>query len=167
MASCGWGRIDKRQPKIPSLSLENLFISIHTPSGYGEPTQRLKEFIQMVLILNPYLSLVSLQQLVVCFWLEDNCFTTATTWISHKYITHISPPSWISSNPCPHPTTLGHHRELGPRLLCYRSSPLPICFTYGNVCISMPLSRICPTLSFPRCVCKSILYICISFPAWR
>ena len=27
-----------------------------------------KEFIQMVLILNPYLSLVSLQQLVVCFF---------------------------------------------------------------------------------------------------
>ena len=36
----GEGRIDKRKPKVPSLSLENLFISIHTPSGYGEPTQR-------------------------------------------------------------------------------------------------------------------------------
>ena len=36
----GEGRIDKRQPKVPSLSLENLFISIHTLSGYGEPTQR-------------------------------------------------------------------------------------------------------------------------------
>ena len=37
-------------------------------------------------------------------------------------------------------------------------------FTHGNIYFSTTLS-ICPTLTFPLCVHKSILYFCVSIPA--
>ena len=65
----GEGRIDKRQPKVPSLSLENLFISIHTLSGYGEPTQRQRVYSDGTYLKPLFITSISaaISCLFVCF----------------------------------------------------------------------------------------------------
>ena len=67
----------------------------------------------------------------------------------------MSPASWIF---LPTPTLLGII-EHQPKLPASESNfPLAICFTYGNVYVSMLLSQLVP-LSFPYCVHKFVLYV--------
>ena len=46
----------------------------------------------------------------------------------------------------------------------YSSSPLAMYFAHSSVYISVLLSHFGP-LSFPSCVQKSVLYVCVSLPA--
>ena len=63
----------------------------------------------------------------------------------------------IAAPPC-HP--LGHHRGLP--VLYSNSSPV-VYLTHGSVHVNAAFS-ICPTLFFPHCVHKSVVYVCISIP---
>ena len=74
--------------------------------------------------------------------------------------THMSSPSQTShSPPTPsHPSRLSQSTVLSP----LSNQQLPtICFTYGNVFVSVLLS-IPPALSFPHCVHLCVLYVCVS-----
>ena len=119
-----------------------------------------KEYTQMVLILNPYLSLVSLQQLVVCFFdwriiaLQGCAGFPIQQHESAVNILHIHP--LPPESPCK-PLSPSHHsrssQSTGLSSLYYSNSPLPIYFTYGDVYISMPLNSSHPLL--PR-VCLQV-----------
>ena len=88
-----------------------------------------------------------------------------TAQVSHKYI---SLPSRASlSLPPHHLIHLGHHRA--PSWASCDVQRLPtscLFYTWQHIYINAALS-ICPTLSFPCCVHKSILYIFISIPALK
>ena len=84
---------------------------------------------------------------------------------------HVYPPSWTflpPSPPPPPPTPTNpipllqvvteHWVELP---VTYGKFPLALCFTFGDVYISMLLS-VCLTLPFPCCTHKSVFYVCIS-----
>ena len=91
-------------------------------------------------------------------------FCHTSTWISrHRYI-HV--PSACTSLP---PSTLSHSSMLSQstklRSLCYKQLPTSylfhtIFYKYLNAILS-----ICPTLFFPWCVHKSVLYVWVSIPA--
>ena len=84
------------------------------------------------------------------------CCTTSDSAVS----IHVSPPSCASSHPHP-PSPLS--RSLQSLVFCaYSCSPLALYFTHGSVYMSVSLLSICPTLSFPSCVHKSILCVPIS-----
>lgn len=97
-------------------------------------------------------------------------FCHTTTWISYDFIyiksythTHTHCPSW-SSFPLSHPT-FSRSSECHAGLPMSQSSfSLAICFTYDSICVYATFS-IHPTLSFPCCVDKSVLYICITIPS--
>ena len=81
--------------------------------------------------------------------------------MSHNY-TRI--PFLLSLPPLPHPTHLGHHRAPGwaPRVM---QQLLTSSLFYTRVCIYVNATfSIHPTLSFPHCVHKSLLYISIPSP---
>ena len=74
----------------------------------------------------------------------------------------MSPPSWTSLSPL----TLSYSSSLSQSTrfefpVSYRKFPLAIYFTYGNVYFNATLS-ICPTLSFPSFVHKSVPHVCVS-----
>ena len=70
----------------------------------------------------------------------------------------LKPPSRLPS----HTTPLGCHRTLSWALhIIHSTFVLAIYLTCGNVYVWMLLS-VCPTLSFPRCVHRSVLYVCTS-----
>ena len=74
--------------------------------------------------------------------------------ISHNY----------TYNPSrPHPVPLGHHKAAG-WAPCVTEQLLISCFMHESVYMLMLLSSFIP-LSFPHCVHKFILYICISIPS--
>ena len=64
--------------------------------------------------------------------------------------------------PPSHPTPPGHQSS-DLSCLLNRNFLLAVCFTHDSMCVSMLLS-IHPTLSFPHCVHKSILYIYVYVP---
>ena len=92
-------------------------------------------------------------------------FCCIPVWISYKY-TYI--PSLLGLPTAhPHPTLPGHHRA--PSWASCDVQRLPtscLFYTWQHIYVNATLS-ICPTLSFPCCVHKSILYIFISIPALK
>ena len=79
---------------------------------------------------------------------------------------HMSPPSWKSLSPSPPPILLDCHRAPGWASCPLQQPPMSCLFhTWQSVCFSASLS-VCPALSFPCCVHKSVLKDCIySCPA--
>ena len=76
----------------------------------------------------------------------------------------MSPPSWTSL-PLPTPLhPLGCHRAPGWAPCIIQQIPTGWLFYIGNVYVSLPL-WICPTLSIPYCVHKSVLYVFVSIAA--
>ena len=75
---------------------------------------------------------------------------------------HMSPPSWTSLPPLSL-TPLGCHRASTSFgfPVTYNKFPLAICFTHGNIYVSMLLSQIIPPSSSPT-VQKSVLDVSIS-----
>ena len=152
---------------MPSLSLENLFISIHTPSGlvyhtpsgYGEPTQRQRVYSDGTYLKPLFIASISAAISCFFFWLEDNCFTRLCWFPIQQHesalnILHIHP--LPPESPCK-PLPPSHHsrssQSTGLSSLYCSNSPLPIYFTYGDVYISMPLNSSHPLL--PR-VCLQV-----------
>ena len=92
-------------------------------------------------------------------------FCHTATCISRRY-TYV--PSLLNPPPTHPPPQRGCHRapdlsSLHQRFelaASYSKFPLPIYFTCGSVYVS-----ICPTLSFPNCVHKSVLCVCVSTAA--
>ena len=62
----------------------------------------------------------------------------------------------LSTPSPPHPSRLSQSAS---------GFPLAVCFTYGNVNVSVLLSQIIPPSLSSRCVQKSVLYVCVSFAA--
>ena len=96
-------------------------------------------------------------------------FCHTTNGIGHNYIyiyiyIYISSPPWVSLL-LTHPIPLGHHRVPGWAPVSYSSSPLTILHMVG-IYINATFTN-SPTLSFPCCVFKSILYICVSIPSLK
>ena len=80
---------------------------------------------------------------------------------------HISPPSWAFLSPYPHPTPSRSSQSTKLSSLCILQFPTSYLFyIWSCICFSAILS-ICPTFSFPCCVHKSFLYICVSIPAMQ
>ena len=76
-------------------------------------------------------------------------FWHASTWINHRYI-HISPSSWTSiPPPTPsHPSRAS--QSTGFELpTSYSKFPLDICFTYGNVYVSVLVFQLVPPSPSP------------------
>ena len=87
-------------------------------------------------------------------------FCCTTKWISHMHTDISSLLSLPSHSPIPfHP--LVHQRAASWAVPRLPSSCL--FYTWWYIYMSMLLSA-CPTVSFPCCVHRSILYICVSFP---
>ena len=76
---------------------------------------------------------------------------------------YMCPPSQISLPPHTptHPSGLSQCTGFEFSVPCIKPG-LVICFTYGNIHVSMLLSQIIPPLPSPR-VQKSVLYICVSW----
>ena len=87
----------------------------------------------------------------------------------HEWATslHILLPYWtFLPPPSPsHPSRLSQSTSLEVPA-SYNKFPLAIYFTYGDVYVSMLLSQIIPTFSFPHCDQNSVLYVYISFADW-
>ena len=88
-------------------------------------------------------------------------FCHTLTWISHG-CTCVPHPEHPSQLP-PHPS--GSSQCTGPERPVSCIEPgLAICFTYGNIRVSMlAILSNHPTLTFSHRVQKSVLYICVSF----
>ena len=89
------------------------------------------------------------------------CFLLYNKEISHNY-TYIT--SLLSLCPSSHPTPLGHHRApiWAP---CVIQQFLTSSLVYTWQCINVDATcSTLPTLSFPHCVHKSVLYLCVSIP---
>ena len=71
------------------------------------------------------------------------------------------PPSWTAL-PSRYPTPLGCHRALDWAPWVIQKFPLAMCFTHGNVFVSMLFSQFLPRSSSPSCVQKSVFYAGIS-----
>ena len=71
--------------------------------------------------------------------------------------------------PCPsslsHPAVLSQSAQLSP--LGYAAVCCWLCFTHGGVYLSVLLLSVHPTRSFPCCVHKPVLHVCISSPALK
>ena len=95
-------------------------------------------------------------------------FCCRATWTSCKY-TYVPSLLNLPAPPAPsHPSRLSQGTGLG-WTPCVMYQLATGCFTRGNAYVPMLLS-IHPTLSFPWCVYKSILYVCVflySCPAKR
>ena len=83
-----------------------------------------------------------------------------STWISHRY-TYVPRPLKPSSHLPSHPTTLCCHRAPDLSSLRPTANSHWLAILHRVVYVSMLLS-VHPTLSFPRCVHKSVPYVCIS-----
>ena len=94
----------------------------------------------------------------------------------HEYVHQHSLPFWVSLLLKPHPILLGHHRVPSWTPCAIQHLPASFYFTHGSVLVSVlpeKLQCICsnailstgPTLSFPCCEHKSILYVWVSIPA--
>ena len=89
-------------------------------------------------------------------------FCHISVWISYRHtfvpsiLYPLLPPSPL------HPSRLSQNTSFG-YLVSYIKLPLAICFTYGNIYISVLFYQIIPP-SPPR-VQKSVLYLCVSFAA--
>ena len=100
--------------------------------------------------------------------MADNCFTILCLFLPYNNMNQpyvytrslsLEPPS----NPYPsHPSRLSEHWGELPVSHC--NFPLASYLTHGNVCLSATVSMR-PTLSFPDCVHKSAVYVCISASA--
>ena len=66
----------------------------------------------------------------------------------------------LMSTPQSHPSRLS--QSTGLSSLCHSKFPPAICFTYSNIYASIAILSIHPTLSFPHCVHKFVLYVCVS-----
>ena len=93
------------------------------------------------------------------------CHTTSKSIIIIYILYSIYILSLLSFLSLPHPTPLGHHRAPGwaPRVI----KQLPTSYLYYTryyIHVNAVFLT-CPSLSFPQCVYKSILYICISIPS--
>ena len=84
----------------------------------------------------------------------------------HESATGIYVPSLLNLPPISHPIPPPRESQSsGLSSLYHRATfPLAICITQGKVYFHASLS-IRPSLSFPYCVCKCILYACISIAA--
>ena len=97
-------------------------------------------------------------------------FCRTATWICIHSL-----PFWVSLLPNPHPTLLGHHRIPSWTPCAIEHLPVSFSFTQSSVLVSVLPEKpqcICsnatlsagPTLSFPCCEHKSILYVWVSLP---
>ena len=87
------------------------------------------------------------------------CYTTMQ--ISHNY-TYIS--SFLSLPPLnpSHPSRSSQSTRLDS--LCDIATSHQLSILHDSVYMPLATSSIPPTLSFPRCVCRSVPYICVSIP---
>ena len=102
--------------------------------------------------------------------LEDNCYTILCWFLpyinmnqSEVYIT--SPPSQTSlpiPTP-PHPSRLAQSPGLSSR--CIQQTPTGWLFYIREYTRFHGTLSVRPALSFPRCICKSAFYVCISIAA--
>ena len=99
-------------------------------------------------------------RMIALQWCVGVCHTS--TWISHRY-TYV--PSLLSlpsiSHPLPSRLSASTRLELPTP---YSKFLLAVYFTHGDAYVSMLLS-IQPALSFPHCVHKSVVYVCVSIAA--
>ena len=71
--------------------------------------------------------------------------------------------SLLNLPPISYPSRLS--QSTGLSFLCHTAISFAIYFTYGDICFHAVFS-ICPTFSFPYCVHKSSLYVCINVNFW-
>ena len=106
-------------------------------------------------------------------------FCHTSTWISHRCT--CVPPSWTSLPPTSplHPSGLSQSTSFESPASCFELA-LVICFTYGNIHVSMLVSQIIPTSSSPTqsksliftsvslyiCVISAVLHIGSSLPSF-
>ena len=88
------------------------------------------------------------------------CHTSA--WISHMCT--CTPPSWTPLPPSfpPYPSGLSQSTSFGCPASCIKLA-LVICFTYGNIHVSMLFSHIIPPSPLPHSQ-KSVLYMSLLLP---
>ena len=110
--------------------------------------------------------------------MEDNCFTILCQFLPYNVMNqsymcvnfiyiYIYMYICASFSPSPHPAptpSCPSESSQSARLgsLLFSSFPLAIYFTPGSVYMSRLLSQITLMLSFPCCVYKSVLHICVS-----
>ena len=114
----------------------------------------LRPYLENIRIFNSFLCisfLTSLLEYNALQWCVSFC--CITKWISYTYTyMPISPPSCVSLPPSlSHPSRWSESTEL--TSLCYAAAsccfPLAICFTFGSVYMSMPLSHFVPAYPSP------------------
>ena len=107
--------------------------------------------------------------LLIHFYLEGNCLTLLVSATHQDELAigiHMFPPSWTSLPP-PTPSHPSRSSQCTGFELpaSYSKFPLVIHSTCGNTYVSMLLSQFTPPPSFPHCVHKALLYVCISTAA--
>ena len=110
--------------------------------------------------------------IIIIILLEDNCFTIFCWFL--PYVNINQPQVYIYPFPPKSPShpillsrlsqstglsSLHHtvHREL-----CVVELPLAICFTCGNVYVSLLFSQFVPPCPSPTVATSSVLYVCVS-----
>ena len=93
------------------------------------------------------------------------CISFCCTTLCHK---HTYVPYLLNPLPSPIPSLQVVTEQQRVILLpgSYIVFPPAVCFTYANICPNATLSTH-PTLSFPCCVHKPVLYVCISLHVSR
>ena len=87
-----------------------------------------------------------------------------STWIGHRHSCTCNLLNLLPASLPPHPTPLSCHRALVRSWPHTSNSHLLSSLHIQSVCFNaIPSSH--PILSFPHCVEKSVLYVCVSFPA--
>ena len=103
-----------------------------------------------------FLFLKKKKNLIILFWLEDNYFEIlwgflghTSTWIIHGCTCVLQ--DWTLHSPpsLPHSSELSQNTDFEGPTLCIELA-LVICFTYGNIYVSMIFSQIIPPSPTPK-----------------
>ena len=96
------------------------------------------------------------------FWGGGDNYFTILWWFFaiHQHESAIGPSLLTPPPSPPHPSRLSQSTGFG-FPASYSKLPLAICFTYGNVCVSLLFSQIIP-LSFSPTVSKSLFFVSVS-----